>query len=246
MKIQGIFNPYAFHPLKDMPFQGPINLDVVYKDEEGRYYIKYLDTGSFPLLMARLEKLNDKSEKEYEIDKFLNCRMDLSKYFLNYAPIKNVFFYKQICFDTQFQEFYCNLDDYPRSNIIIEPIDKIEQNDFNQAVQLPNRDLYIGDFNYISEKVLPLLNIEGKSSKEIKLIINWLIQNMYLEEASKIITELKRTLPNLDEYTHPKNLLTFDGSTNFLELEQNQIENLLLVKEQTKSLNLKIFNRRQN
>ena len=69
---------------------------------------------------------------------------------------------------------------------------------------------------------------------------------MYLEEASKIIAELKRTLPNLDEYTHPKNLLTFDDSTNFLELEQNQIENLLLVKEQTKSLNLKIFNRRQN
>lgn len=62
---------------------------------------------------------------------------------------------------------------------------------------------------------------------------------MYLEEASKIIAELKRTLPNLDEYTHPKNLLTFDGSTNFLELEQNQNWKFIISKRTNKKFKLK-------
>lgn len=104
--------------------------------------------------------------------------------------------------------------------------------------------MFIGKFQYIYEKIKPYLNIEGKTLQEIMATINWLIQNLYLEETFSIINDVKSNSTNLYECRHPKNLFITDGTTNFLDSSLNKIENLYFVKEHTKSLNLKIFQRR--
>lgn len=238
--ISGIFNYAAFNPLKN-DSKGPQPLEVVYKNEIGKLYLQYLNSGDFPLLISRLNSMKDNKEKELEIEKYINeGKVEAIGY--RYRPIKNKFFYSGIKIDENFISSYASLKDYPQDKIEIDSF--ALTNPYNQAVQVENKKIFIGTFQYIFEKVKPYLNIKGKTSQEIMAIINWLIENLYLEEAFSIINNVKSNSTNLDEYRHPKNLFVTDGTTNFLDSSLNEIENLYFVKEHTKSLNLKIFHGR--
>lgn len=239
--ISGIFNYAAFNPLKN-DSKGPQPLEVVYKDENGKLYLQYLNSGDFSLLISILNSMKDNKEKELEIEKYINGGK-VEKINYRYRPIENKFFYEgPIKVDENFLSSYVSLKDYPQDKIEIDPF--ALTNPYNQAVQVENKKVFIGTSQYIYEKVKPYLNIEGKTPQEIMATINWFIENLYLEEALSIINNVKSHSTNLDEYRHPKNLFVTDGTTNFLDSALNEIENLYFVKEHTKSLNLKIFHGR--
>ena len=56
MKLVGVTDPLGYNPLRDSVGNGPESLNLIYQDEEGTYYIKYVDVGGFPFLLEMLKK----------------------------------------------------------------------------------------------------------------------------------------------------------------------------------------------
>ena len=242
MKIIGVFNPCGLNPLNDVVLV-PADFNVVYQDDNGKLFIKYLDSGDFSIITLKLEQLKSSAEKIKEIELYLTEGISQIGYPTKYKPIRNEFMIYPFTLDGTTKHAYSSLEEFPTGKIMIDPNIQTSNEAFNQAVIFPNQELYIGQFKYIYEQAKPYLNINGNITKFMGLI-NWLINNMYLEEAYELIMQMKSSGANLKEFNHPRKLFVLDGSTNFLDYSLNRIADLNLIKENTKSLKLKIFDRK--
>ncbi len=245
MKLVGVFNscgarkPYINPTAERVCF---VTQEVVYQDSDGTRYLKYLDQGDLPLLLSVLERIKDPKEREEELEKFLNGGVNEDTN-IRYKTIKNEFFYARIPLeeDPRLIDCYSSFEDYP-GNIVLERDDDIDLDHYNRAVVLfPEKKLIVGSHEFVYQNSLPSIQIEGRSFEEIKGIIRWLLQNMYLEEAYELIMRVKSSGANLEEYRHPDHLIVSDGSTNFLDSRLRQIEDLCFVRDNSKQLSLKIF-----
>lgn len=245
MKIVGVFNNLGFNPLEDQNFSWPLNLSVIYKAEDGQHYIKYLDSGGISTLISKFESMRDVADRDAELGRCLNGGKSITGFHNLYQPIKNKYYYQRFVFEKgeSIPGCYCRLTDFPKDKVIIEPDYRADLETVNDAVLFPNKELYIGSGEFIYQKASYNLSIDNKGVNEIKGIICWLIQSMYLDEALFIINKIKLSGINLDEYKHTKNLMVFDGSDNFLDEQANRIEAMNYIKEKTKALNLHFFNK---
>lgn len=247
MKLVGVFNPWGgCNPSENPTAQTTYfsSQEVVYQDSDGTHYVKHLDEGDLPLLLSVIERVKDTKQREEELAKYLNEGVNEDTN-LRYKPIKNEFFYTPMPFaaEPDLRKCYASFKDFP-GNVILEKEDESDLDHYNRAVVLfPQKKLIVGSHEFVYQKCLPSIQIEGKSAEEIKGIINWLVQNMYLEEAYELINRIKSSRTSLEEYRHPDHLFVTDGSTNFLDSSLYQIEDLYFVRARTKNLNLKIFSK---
>ena len=238
MKIVGVSNPCGFNFLRKNSF-GPKDLNVVYQDEAGEYYMKFLDSGDLILLLNKLDYLESRLDLDEELRRFLNGLESTTEYPKKYLPIMNEYFYAKIG-DYELKHGYVNLADCPQDKLFIEPDYKTEGENFNQAVYLPNNDLYIGQYHYIYENVVQKLTVDGKSILEIEAIIRWLISNMYLDEAYNLIEQAKE----MEKREFIGGDFVLNDIADFIEDCLEQIEKINFVKTRTRSINYKIFDRK--
>jgi hypothetical protein len=241
MKIVGVFNRFGYNVLKDRDFESPwpTELSVIYQSDDEKYYIEFLYSGDILVLLTKFQHIKDNLNRELELQAFIKGKESITGY-PNYGALVNKFAYEQISLANSLGS-YSPLSDFKEGSVIMETNYKTDLESYNRAVMYPNKKLYIGSREFIFENSTNELSIENKSAEEIEGIIYTLIQLNYLEEAKEIINKLKLTSTNLDEYKHPKYLMVFDGSNNFLDEQMNRIEAMNFVKEKTKSMGLYVF-----
>lgn len=242
MKLVGVSNPLGYNPIKDKLHYGPISLYTIYQDDKGTYYTKYIDVGGFPFLVQMCKELKDDTKRAMELDCYLNQKRSIGAEFpYKYRPIPNEWIYNP--FPTEYAEemlaSYAALNEFENASVEAQSGNPTEDN--RRAVIFPNKELYVGARGFIYQNAAHNLSVEGKSVEEIKGIIRWLVQNMFLEEAYSLIESIKASGKSLEEYKHPKNLIVSDGSDNFLDEKLNDIEALQFVRERTKPIHLRIF-----
>lgn len=240
MKLAGIFNPYGFNVLKE-EITTPINLYLIYQNNEGKYFIEFLDQGDLALLLSKLETIKNKYLRKKEIEKYLTKDKSMIGCRYRYKSIKNKYYFEPFSLTKDELESFTSLQEFPKESLHLENESYENTQNYKIATIFPKKGLYIGSREFIYQNNLDYLKIEEKTNTEIKKILIWLIENFYLEEAKEIINRIKLSKISLDEYTHPDNLVIFDGSKNFLEQQTNTIKAIEFVQEQTKHLKLKIF-----
>lgn len=242
MKLVGVTDPLGYSPLKDSIGNGPESLNLIYQDEQGTYYIKYVDVGGFPFLIEMLKKTRNPFRKRKELDCYLNQKSSIASEFpYQYGPIKNEWVYYSFTPETTIEtlENYSAIKDF--SCATVEEFSEDPAEDNRRAVLFPNKELYVGRREFLYQNAGHNLSIEGRSVPEIKAIIYWLVQNMFLEEAYSLIKSIKASGNSLREYQHPKYLFVSDGSKNFLDQELIDIKALQYVRKRTKPIQLRIF-----
>ncbi len=259
LKIVGVFNPCGVNPLEKLNFDWPMALCTIYQSENGKYYIKHLDTGSIEKLILNFNKIkvfaknNELVEKvltDAEIRRFKNCKTSVMSLINGhnlrpYLPEKNKYYYDPFDLDQKesIRACYCDLNEFSQDKVFIEENYKTDLKSYNNAVLFPNKDLYIGSGAFIYEKAKKNLSVENKSAEELIGIYNYLIEIMYLEEAREIVKELKKQGIDSVKYKDFLNQYIYNDSSDVLDQELAHIANLMDIKEKTKSLKLRYFDR---
>lgn len=245
MKIVGLFNDAGFNPLKDWDYSGLLDLRVVYQDEYGKTYVKYLDSGDIYLLLLKYERITDIKEREEELKCCLNSCKSKNSFGHVYRPIKNKYYYHEIDIKNKrnSSDSYIDLSEFPKNTVRLEPNYCTSLNVHNTALLFPNKELYVGKRDYIYTEANQNFSIENKEVIEIEDIIGWLVENMFLDEATELIYKIKASNQNLDKYKFAKNVIAPNGVDNFLDSQLNRIESIKYVRDNTKILGLHYFKR---
>lgn len=240
MKIVGVFNPYGYN-IQKTKLSKPLNLYLIYQNDNEKYLIRFLDEGDLAILLSKFEHLKDEYSREKELERYLTEGISTQGYPHKYKPIKNKFYFEpfELRANKDLQTSYTSLQDFPEEKTLIEIGTEKNSQNYIIGTIFPKRELYIGSREFIYQNNPNNLIIEGKTIEEIKGIIEWLIDNSYLDEAKDIIYRIKTSNSSLEKYKHPKNFIVFDGSNNFLDQQLNRIEALEFVKSRTKHLHLK-------